>query len=87
MTLFSQAVYALIRKNFTILYITPLIASKIDIKYAFLQQLVELSTMIGEFILPSHVYQGCTVLVNDRPTSYDSIEMIILDIDNIIVMY
>ena len=41
--IFSQAVYALIDPGFTFSYITPFIASKIDMRSELLPQLVEVS--------------------------------------------
>ncbi|XP_015170733.1 uncharacterized protein [Solanum tuberosum] len=81
LTISSQAVYALIDPVSTISYITPFIASKIDKKSELLPQPVEVSTPIGDSILASRVYQDCTVLINDRPTSADLVELIMLEFD------
>uniref|UniRef100_A0A1U7W8U7 RNA-directed DNA polymerase n=1 Tax=Nicotiana sylvestris TaxID=4096 RepID=A0A1U7W8U7_NICSY len=46
-----------------------------------LSQPVEVSTPVGDSIVANHVYRGCTVLINDRATSVDLVELVMLDFD------
>ncbi|XP_070017604.1 uncharacterized protein [Nicotiana sylvestris] len=70
----------------TFSYITPFIAGKLDMRSELLPQPVEVSTPVGDFIVANHVYRGCTVLINDRPTSVDLVELVMLDFDVIMGM-
>ncbi|XP_070032785.1 uncharacterized protein [Nicotiana tomentosiformis] len=47
---------------------------------------VEVSTPVGDSIVANHVYRDCTVLINDRPTSVDLVELVMLDFDVIMGM-
>ncbi|XP_049399822.1 uncharacterized protein LOC125863894 [Solanum stenotomum] len=86
LTISSQAVYALIDPGSIFSYITTFIASKIDMKSELLPQPFEVSTPVGDSILASRVYRSCTVLINDRPTFDDFVELIMLDFDVIMGM-
>ncbi|XP_070010793.1 uncharacterized protein [Nicotiana sylvestris] len=86
LTIHSHAIYALIDPGFTFSYITPFIAGKLDMGSKLLPQLVEVSTLVGDSIVANHVYRGCTVLFNDRPTSVDLVELVMLDFDVIMGM-
>ncbi|XP_015168940.1 uncharacterized protein [Solanum tuberosum] len=86
LTISSQVVYALIDPGSTFSYITPFIASKIDMKSELFPQPVEVSTSVGDSILASRVYRGCTVLINDHPTSADLAKLFMLDFDVIMGM-
>ncbi|XP_075111901.1 uncharacterized protein LOC142182017 [Nicotiana tabacum] len=70
----------------TFSYITPFIVGKLDMRSELLPQSVEVSTPVGNFIVVNHVYRGCTVLINDRPTSVDLVELVMLDYDVIMGM-
>ncbi|XP_070018277.1 uncharacterized protein [Nicotiana sylvestris] len=70
----------------TFSYITPFIAGKLDMRSELLPQPVEVSTPVGDSIVANHVYRGCTVLINDRPTSVDLVELVIQDFDVIMGM-
>ncbi|XP_070017120.1 uncharacterized protein [Nicotiana sylvestris] len=70
----------------TFSYITPFIAGKLDMRSELLPQSVEVSTLFGDSIVANHVYRGCTVLINDRPTSVDLVELVMLDFDVIMGM-
>nr|XP_016446678.1 PREDICTED: uncharacterized protein LOC107771748 [Nicotiana tabacum] len=41
---------------------------------------------VGDYIVANHVYRGCTMLINDRPTSVDLVELVMLDFDVIMGM-
>nr|XP_016484198.1 PREDICTED: uncharacterized protein LOC107804779 [Nicotiana tabacum] len=51
-----------------------------------LPQPVEVSMPVGDSIVANHVYRGCIVLINDRPTSVDLVELVMLDFDAIMGM-
>ncbi|XP_070035048.1 uncharacterized protein [Nicotiana tomentosiformis] len=70
----------------TFSYITPFIAGKLDMRSELLPQPVEVSTPVGDSIVANHVYRDCTVLINDRPTSVDLVELVMLDFDVIMGM-
>ncbi|XP_070015007.1 uncharacterized protein [Nicotiana sylvestris] len=86
LTIHSHAIYALIDHGSTFSYITPFIAGKLDMRSELLPKLVEVSTPVGDSIVANHVYRGCTVLINDRSTSIDLVELVMLDLDVIMGM-
>ncbi|XP_070055355.1 uncharacterized protein [Nicotiana tomentosiformis] len=86
LTIHSHAIYALMDPDSTFSYITPFIAGKLDIRSELLPQPVEVSTPVGDSIVANHVYRDCTVLINDRPTSVDLVELVMLDFDVIMGM-
>ncbi|XP_070053500.1 uncharacterized protein [Nicotiana tomentosiformis] len=86
LTIHSHAIYALMDPGSTFSYITPFIAGKLDMRSELLPQPVEVSMLVGDSIVANHVYQDCTVLINDRPTSVDLVELVMLDFDVIMGM-
>ncbi|XP_070044846.1 uncharacterized protein [Nicotiana tomentosiformis] len=86
LTIHSHAIYALMDPGSTFSYITPFIAGKLDMRSELLPQPVEVSTPVGDSIVANHVYRDCTVLINDRPTSVDLVELVMLDFDVIMGM-
>ncbi|XP_070045491.1 uncharacterized protein [Nicotiana tomentosiformis] len=86
LTIHSHAIYALMDPGSTFSYITPFIAGKLDMRSELLLQSVEVSTPVGDSIIANHVYRDCTVLINDRPTSVDLVELVMLDFDVIMGM-
>ncbi|XP_070049534.1 uncharacterized protein [Nicotiana tomentosiformis] len=86
LTIYSHAIYALMDPGSTFSYITPFIAGKLDMRSELLPQPVEVSTPVGNSIVANHVYRDCTVLINDRPTSVDLVELVMLDFDVIMGM-
>nr|XP_016441064.1 PREDICTED: uncharacterized protein LOC107766740 [Nicotiana tabacum] len=60
-------------------------ADRIQRHPQMLSQSVEVSTPVGDSIIANHVCRGCTVLINDRPTSVDLVELVMLDFDIIMV--
>ncbi|XP_070049548.1 uncharacterized protein [Nicotiana tomentosiformis] len=86
LTIHSHAIYALMDPGSTFSYITPFIAGKLDMRSELLPQPVEVSMPVGDSIVANHVYRDCTVLINDRPTSVDLVELVMLDFDVIMGM-
>ncbi|XP_070055449.1 uncharacterized protein [Nicotiana tomentosiformis] len=86
LTIHSHAIYALMDPGSTFSYITPFIAGKLDMRSELLPQPVEVSTPVGDSIVANHVYRDCTMLINDRPTSVDLVELVMLDFDVIMGM-
>ncbi|XP_070009973.1 uncharacterized protein [Nicotiana sylvestris] len=86
LTIHSHAIYALIDPSSTFSYITPFFAGKLDMRSELLPHPVEVSTPVGDSIVANHVYRGCTVLINDRPTSVDLVELVMVDFDVIMGM-
>ncbi|XP_070006810.1 uncharacterized protein [Nicotiana sylvestris] len=86
LTIHSHSIYALIDLGSTFSYITPFIASKLDMRSELFPQPVEVSTPVGDSIVANHVYRGCTLLINDCPTSVDLVELVMLDFDVIMCM-
>ncbi|XP_070036003.1 uncharacterized protein [Nicotiana tomentosiformis] len=86
LTIHSHAIYALMDPDSTFSYITPFIAGKLDMRSELLSQPVEVSTPVGDSIVANHVYRDCTVLINDRLTSVDLVELVMLDFDVIMGM-
>ncbi|XP_070045775.1 uncharacterized protein [Nicotiana tomentosiformis] len=86
LTIHSHAIYALMDPGSTFSYITPFIAGKLDMRSELLPQPIEVSTPVGDSIVANHVYRDCTALINDRPTSVDLVELVMLDFDVIMGM-
>ncbi|XP_070042900.1 uncharacterized protein [Nicotiana tomentosiformis] len=86
LTIHSHAIYALMDPGSTFSYITPFISGKLDMRSELLPQPVEVSTPVGDSIVANHVYRDYTVLINDRPTSVDLVELVMLDFDVIMGM-
>ncbi|XP_070049074.1 uncharacterized protein [Nicotiana tomentosiformis] len=86
LTIHSHAIYALMDPGSIFSYITPFIAGKLDMRSELLPQPVEVSTPVGDSIIANHVYRDCTVLINDRPTFVDLVELVMLDFDVIMGM-
>ncbi|XP_070029299.1 uncharacterized protein [Nicotiana sylvestris] len=86
LTIHFHAIYALIDPCSTFSYINPFIAGKLDMRSELFPQSVEVSMPVGDSIIANHVYRGCTMLINDRPTSVDLVELVMLDFDFIMGM-
>ncbi|XP_070041464.1 uncharacterized protein [Nicotiana tomentosiformis] len=61
-------------------------ADRIQRHPQMLSQPVEVSTPVGNSIVANYVYRDCTVLINDRPTSVNLVELVMLDFDVIMGM-
>ncbi|XP_060175457.1 uncharacterized protein LOC132606125 [Lycium barbarum] len=82
---FSRSVYALIDPGSTLSYISPLIASKNGITTEPIEPF-EVATPVGDFIIARQVYRECTVIICDRCTKADLVELDMIEFDVIMGM-
>ena len=82
---FSRAVYALIDPGSTLSYISPLIADKIGIKSEPIEPF-EVATPVGDSVIARQVYKDCSIIICDRCTKADLIELDVIEFDIIMGM-
>ncbi|XP_060168953.1 uncharacterized protein LOC132599707, partial [Lycium barbarum] len=85
LSVFSRSVYALIDPGSTLSYISPLVAGKIGIMSEPIEPF-EVATPIGDYIVANQVYKNCSVLVCDRDTKADLVELDMIEFDVIMGM-
>ena len=82
----SVHVFALIDQGSTLSFFTPLVASKFDLLPEILHEPFLVSTTKGNNIRAKKVYIDCPIVVLDRVTYADLIELTMLDFDIILGM-
>ena len=85
LSIFSRDVYALIDPGSTLSYISPFVASKIGIKSEPIEPF-EVATPVGDFVLAELVYKDCLVVICNRCTRADLIELAMTEFDVIMGM-
>ena len=83
---FSFPVYALLGPGSTLSFVTPLVACKFDLLPEIMHEPFIVSTPIGDDIRAERVYNDCRIIVLDRVTYADLIELAMLDFDMILGM-
>ncbi|XP_070022085.1 uncharacterized protein [Nicotiana sylvestris] len=78
-------VYTLIDPGSALSYVTPLVASKFEIKPELVKPF-EVSTPIGDSVIAKQVYRGCIIVVHGRSTIADLIELDMVEFDVIMGM-
>ena len=81
----SRDVYALIDPGSTFSYITPYVAGCIGVKPEPIKPF-EVSTPVGDPVIARQVYKNCVIVICDRQTKADLIELEMLDFDVIMGM-
>ncbi|XP_070010121.1 uncharacterized protein [Nicotiana sylvestris] len=81
----SYDVYVLIDPSSTLSYVTPLVASKFEIKPELVKPF-EVFTPVGDSVIAKQVYRGCIIVVHGRPTVADLIELDLVEFDVIMGM-
>ncbi|XP_070036757.1 uncharacterized protein [Nicotiana tomentosiformis] len=76
----SYDVYALVDPGSTLLYVTPLVASKFGIEPELIKHF-EMSTLVGDLLIARRVYRDCIVVVQSRSTVTDLIELDMVEFD------
>ena len=83
---FYFPVYALLDPASTLSFVNPLVASKFDLLREILHEPFIVSTPKGYDIRAERVYNDCRIIVLDRVTYADLIELAMLDFDMILGM-
>ena len=81
---FSFPVYALLDPGSTLSFVTPLVASKFYLLPEILHEPFLVSTPIGDNIRVERLYRDCPIIIPDRLTYADLIELTMLDFDIIL---
>ncbi|XP_060198164.1 uncharacterized protein LOC132627085 isoform X1 [Lycium barbarum] len=82
---FSRSVYALIDPGSTLSYIAPLVANEIGIESESIEPF-EVATPVGGSVIARQVYRDCSVIIYDRCTKADLVELDMLEFDVIMGM-
>ncbi|XP_060190366.1 uncharacterized protein LOC132619489 [Lycium barbarum] len=82
---FSRSVYALIDPGSTLSYISPLVANEIRIESEPIEPF-EVATPVGDSVIARQVYRDCSVIISDRCTKTDLMELDMLEFDVIMGM-
>ena len=85
LSVFSHDAYALIDPGSTLSYITPYVANRIGVKPEPIKPF-EVSTPVGDPVIAKQVYKDCIVMICDRQTKVDLVELEMLDFDVIMGM-
>ncbi|XP_070049734.1 uncharacterized protein [Nicotiana tomentosiformis] len=78
--------YALMDSKSTFSYVTPYFALNFGIKPEQLLEPFSVSTPVEDFVIASCIYRGCVIIIQDRETTTDLIELEIVDFDVIMGM-
>ncbi|XP_059290828.1 uncharacterized protein LOC132044350 [Lycium ferocissimum] len=85
LSVFSHDVYALIDPGSTLSYITPFIVGKFRVEPELIKPF-EVSTPVGDPTIAKRVYRDCVVIICNRHTIADLIELDMVDFDVIMGM-
>ena len=83
---FDLDVYALLDPRVTLSFVTPYIAVQFDVSQETLSVPFSVSTPIGDPVIARRVYKNCPVIVSQKVTSADLVELGIVDFDVILGM-
>ncbi|MCF8701904.1 hypothetical protein L3054_11000 [Corynebacterium sp. MC-10] len=83
--IFTREVYALIDPGSTLSYISPLVANQIGLEPESIEPF-EVATPVGDSVIASRVYKGCSVFIYDYCTKADLVELAMTDFDVIMGM-
>ena len=83
---FSFDVYALLDPGSTLSFVTPLVAKKFDILPEILHEVFIVCTPVGESVVAKRVYRNCPMMLPNRVSYVDIVELDMLDFDNILGM-
>ena len=83
---FSMYVYALLDPGATLSFVTPLISKKIENLPDILNEPFMVSTLVGESVVAKRVYRNCPIILSNRVTHVELVELDMLDFDVILGM-
>ncbi|XP_070036148.1 uncharacterized protein [Nicotiana tomentosiformis] len=86
LTVCALDAYALMDPGSTFSYVTPYFALDFGIEQEQLLEPFSVSTPVGDSVIASRVYRGCVVIIQDRETITDPIELEMVDFDVIMGM-
>ena len=83
---FSIDVYALLDPGANLSFFTPLVAKKFDILPDILHEPFIVSTPMGESVIAKMVYRNCPIMLPNRVSYVELVELDMLDFDVIFCM-
>ena len=83
---FSLNVYALLYPGPTLSFITPLVAKEFDILPDILHEPFVVSTFVGELVVAKIVYRNFPIMLPNRVSYVDLVELDMLDFNIIFCM-
>ncbi|XP_070022537.1 uncharacterized protein [Nicotiana sylvestris] len=86
LTVCTLDVYALMDPGSTFSYVTLYFALDFGIEPEQLLEPFFVSTLVGDFVISSLVYRGCVIIIQDRETTVDLIDLEMVDFDVIMGM-
>ena len=84
--IFSIDVYALLDPGATLSFVTPLVTRKFDILPDILNEPLMVSTPVGESVVAKRVYRNCPIMLPNRVSYVELVELDMLDFDVILGM-
>ena len=82
----SLDVYALLDPNATLSFVTPLVAKMFYILHDILREPFIVSTLVGESVVAKRVYRSCPIMLPNRVSYVDLVELDMLNFDIILRM-
>ena len=82
----SLDAYALVDPTATLSYVTPLVHKKFDILADTFQEPLVVSNSVGESVVAKKVYRNCPIMLPNRVSYVDLVELDMLDFDIILGM-
>ncbi|XP_069145474.1 uncharacterized protein [Solanum lycopersicum] len=83
---FSPDVYSLLDPGATLSFVTPLVAKNFDILPDILHEPFIVSTPVDESVIAKRVYRNCPIMLPNRVSFVDLVELDMLDFDIIFGM-
>ena len=77
----SLDAYALVDPTATLSYVTPLVHKKFDILADTFQEPLVVSNSVGESVVAKKVYRNCPIMLPNRVSYVDLVELDMLDFD------
>ena len=84
---FSLDVYALIDPPTTLSFVTPLVAKSVYVLPDILDEPFVVSTFVGELVVAKIVYRNFPIMLPNRVSYVDLVELDILDFDILLGMH
>ena len=83
---FSLDVYSLLDPSSNLSFVTPLLAKEFDILPDILHDPLVVSTLVGDSVVAKRVYSNCPIMLPNRLSYVDLVELDMLDFDIILGM-
>ena len=84
---FDLDVYAFVDHGATLSFVTPYIVVQFTVCPETLSEPFSVSTPVGDPVIARRVYRNCPVIVSQKVTSTDLLELEMVDFDIILGMY